>query len=167
MRRARGRLGGRVARVSQDMPFLITSMLDMFTIILLFLLNFLDPGAADGAVELPHASIEGATTSGVVMTVAPDRVVVDGVEVARVSNGRLSDDAASAEAAHARIRERLGAAADAARKANDGAELGASNATLSVQADRVVPYRLVAELLSDARGAGFTQFRFLVISDPR
>jgi biopolymer transport protein ExbD len=147
------------------MPFLITSMLDMFTIILLFLLNFLDPSATDTGVELPHAAVQTPTAGSVVLTVATDRVAVDGVDVSAVANGRLSGDADGAEAAHARVRERLAAAANRARKPGEGTELGAGNAVLSVQADRAVPYRLLAELLSDAREAGFGQFRFVVVTD--
>lgn len=163
MRRSRGRLGNRTPRVVHEMPFLITSMLDMFTIILLFLLNFLDPASDETRVELPSVQTPTAASPGVVLTVARDQVLVDGEQVLSLADGRLP---AGGEAALAPVRERLAAAGARARQGSEGAQQSASNATLSVQADRAVSYRVVAGLLSAAREAGFSQYHFIVIAEP-
>ncbi len=164
--RKRTRLGARRPRVPVSAPFMITSMLDMFTIILVFLLNFLDPAnESDADIALPEAAVDVAVGEGTVLTVTRDRVLVDGVEVLRLVDGRLPSDTPRTGRRIDLVHERLAAAANAAAVSGKKAEGEAANAALAVHCDRAVPFSVLGELLYTAGQAGFGQFRFVVISD--
>lgn len=162
----RPRLGARRPRVPMNPSFQITSMLDMFTIILVFLLNFLDPAAeASADLTLPEAKVEADVGEGTVLTVTRDRVLVNGKEVLQLEDGRLpavvERTGRRIDALHRRLEE-AGAALAVSRTT---AEPEASNAALAVHCDRAVPFSVLGELLYTAGQAGFGQFRFVVISD--
>lgn len=164
--RGRARLGARRPRVPMNPSFQITSMLDMFTIILVFLLNFLDPAAEAGAdLTLPQAKAEADVGEGTILTVTRDRVLVNGKEVLKLEDGRLPAGVERTgrriDALHRRLEE---AGAALAVRATTS-EPGASNAALAVHCDRAVPFSVLGELLYTAGQAGFGQFRFVVISD--
>ncbi|MDP2306379.1 MAG: biopolymer transporter ExbD [Pseudomonadota bacterium] len=164
--RGRVRLSARTARIPTSAPFMLTSMMDMFTIILVFLLNLLDPAnESDPELVLPSAKIEQAVEAGVVLTVTTDRVSVDGVEVLRLADGALLADTArtgrSVNALHARLVE----AGKTMQVSGKQAQQDAANPVLSVQCDRAVPFSVLGELLYTAGQAGFGQFRFVVIND--
>lgn len=159
-RSARGR-----RRVPTGAPFIITSMLDMFTILLVFLLNFLDPANSfDPEVALPMAAVDAVAADGTVLTVTPDRVVLDGQEVLRLVHGQLPDGLVRTERRIDALYERLGAAARARDVSAGTASGSASNLPLSVHCDRSVPFSVLGELLYTAGQAGFGPFRFVVIS---
>ena len=136
-------------RIPETPMIQITSMLDMFTIILVFLLNFLDPTAApqDG-ISLPRSQSSAEIPSGVVLTVTLQEI--------RVADRRIAT---------------LGADAILPPDVDLAAELSGfvptsnvgKEATLVVQMDRAVPYGLVSDVLRAAGSAGFSQFRFVVL----
>lgn len=129
---------------------MITSMLDMFTIILVFLLNFLDP-STDALQEVELPSVPGAAEIevGTVLTLSQEGVFVDGDQVLAL-NGALP-----AGAALDPLRARL--------QARRAAEPDARNPSLLVQCDRRTPYTSVAAILDVAEDAGFGGFRFVVL----
>lgn len=160
------RLSGRKARIPTSAPFMLTSMMDMFTIILVFLLNLLDPAnESDQEVSLPSANVEQTVEAGVVLTVTPDRVSVDGVEVLRLANGALLPGTVRSGRSVDALHERLVEAGRALEVRGKQAQQGAANPVLSVQCDREVPFSVLGELLYTAGHAGFGQFRFVVIND--
>ena len=142
-------------------------MMDMFTIILVFLLNFLDPtNPPSGEVLLPSGrSVEGVD-AGVLLTVTPERILVAGEEVMRLEAGALPAGAARTGGRLDRLYERLAEAGEARAALDSQQKDSASNAVLVVQCDRTVPFSLLGELLYTAGQAGFGQFRFVVISTP-
>lgn len=165
--RARGRLGSRKPRVSTHAGFMITSMMDMFTIILVFLLNFLDPAtASEDEVSLPEAAVDQSVGEGTVLTVTRERVLVDGDEVLRLVDGGLPAGTPRTGRRIDALHERLGRAATASAVSSKRGEQEAANAALAVHCDRAVPFSLLGELLYTAGQAGFGDFRFVVISDP-
>jgi biopolymer transport protein ExbD len=147
--------------------FILTSMTDMFTMILIFLLTFVDPTTqnADG-VTLPAGTSQQAPEKGVSLTVTPDKVLVEGREVLQLEAGALPSGTARTGRRIDAVYERLAAAASALPASPGPPEQGGSNAVLLVAADRGVPFSVLGELLYTAGQAGFGQFRFVVISTP-
>lgn len=146
----------RGARVPTNAPFMITSMLDMFTIILVFLLNFLDP-ATDALQQVDLPSVEGAAEleAGTVVTLTSSDLYVGGDRILALVGGALP----AAEGALEPVRARLEALrAEAARSGEDATRA----ATLVVQCDRDVPYASVSAVMATAEDAGFGAFRFVV-----
>ncbi|MFZ5475779.1 MAG: ExbD/TolR family protein [Myxococcota bacterium] len=129
----------------------VTSMMDMFTIILVFLLNFLDPTQQQAAeLALPTSrATEAAPSDAVTLTVSRDAVLVAGQHVAGASEAGLDEAARAA----------LEGALETARSRS-------KDATLRVAADKAVPYRVLVAALRAAGDAGFEQYSFVVISDP-
>jgi hypothetical protein len=146
---------------------MITSMLDMFTIVLVFLLNFLDPSnESDSEVVLPQAAVDAKVAGGTVLTVSKNRVLVDGEEVFSLSDGRLPVGLARTGRDIDALHERLAAAASKSSSGRDNTEGSSGNAALAVHCDRTVPFFVLGELLYTAGQAGYGQFRFVVITDP-
>ncbi len=166
MKTGRVRLAGRRGRIPASAPFMITSMMDMFTIILLFLLNLLDPAnETNEEVSLPSARVEQAVEAGVVLLVTPQRVAVDGQEVLQLADGALPSTVARTGRRIDALHGRLVEAANRARVSGEQDQQEAANPVLSVQCDRAVPFSVLGELLYTAGQAGFGQFRFVVIND--
>ena len=139
-------------RVPLRVELQITSMMDMFTIILVFLLTFFDPGQADTSVlVLPTVAASGAEKPGIRIEIRKDAIAVDGVEVVTLDgNGGLQDST-----------ERIGRVLLAVEQSLEGK---ANDGGLVVAIDRSVPYAVVADVLASANAAGFNDYRFVVES---
>ena len=140
----------------------ITSMMDMFTIILVFLLNFLDPAATvPGDLALPKARTIEPIEGELVLMVTRESVRIGGVDVVDLVAVGGAPAVSSAEGRSGRRIDRLYDALTAKRDESKG-----QTGTLVVQCDRGVPFSVVGDVLYTAGQAGFGQFRFVVISDP-
>ncbi len=143
----------RRARVQDTPPLLITSMLDMFTIILVFLITFLDPDAptAHDPVNLAASTAEStpARDGEVVLTVLRDAVRVGERSVAT----QVASDAASP------------AVADALRAARPAGLPEDARPALRVMVDRTVSWATLSPLLRAAEEAGYGDFRFVVVHE--
>lgn len=124
----------------------VTSMMDMFTILLLFLLNFFDPHVTEeGKVNLPSSSSTTELSQGFALTILPDQVLVGDQLVLTLGS---SIDTTPLYEHLARQRAGL-----------DGA------APLTIRCDRRVPFSTLDLLLTAIRDAGFAEFRFVVLHD--
>lgn len=156
MRRRRDR------RLAVATDLTITSMVDMFTLILTFLLNFVNPSdQASAAIALPLSrSTEGVAT-GVTLSISPAEVRVDGVTVVTLDRSTGTPhlpNAASLEA----VTEGLATARSAHPPSTTAPGQADEPPTLIVESDRGIPFSLVGTVLDGARQAGFTRFRFVV-----
>ena len=143
-------------RIVDTPPLLITSMLDMFTIILVFLITFLDPEAiaeTDGVKLAPASGAATGAREGEVRFVVDDaRFLVGDAEVAR-----WSGDAPNADV--------LTAVEDSLRRALPGFVDDDKPARLLVVVDRQVPWSALSPALGAAERAGFSDFRFVVVQE--
>ena len=144
---------GRRRRVTTDAGLSITSMMDMFTIILLFLLNFFDPSQEASALILPHGAAREPAPAGRTVHIEPGAVKVDGVAVFGLENGEIPD-----------VVPREGRKILPLRDALSRAGVG-EDAALRVEADKRVPFSVVGDVLYTAGDAGFHQYRFVVVHD--
>lgn len=150
----------------------VTSMMDMFTIILVFLLNFLDPAASPSDdLQLPASTTDAPATEGRTLTVGPKGIQVEGDVliplVAGVGGLALPEGTSREGRTIVPLYERLSALApiEAAPSSEGGPEKTASDAALRIECDRGVPFSLLGDVLFTAGQAGFDQFRFVVIDE--
>ncbi len=143
----------RERRVQAASDLTITSMVDMYTIILTFLLNFVDPAMGEeGLLNLPTARATSAAAEGVVVQVTTEDIRVGGEVVARLeAGGRRVAAEVNREGMV------IVPVADALR-----AMSRVDDAPLVLECDRGVPFSLVGEVLQTARAAGFAHYRFVV-----
>lgn len=156
MSRASTRRRARPRRLSTDPLLTITSMVDIFTILLTFLLNFVHPAEEGGPdLLLPDSSSTRDLEDAPALVVSKSAVRVGETDVLLLAPGaaRLAGES-DTELLVAALRQALDAAGPAA-SAGEGA-------ALVVHADRDTPYALLAEILAAARVAGFVRFRFVV-----
>lgn len=141
----------RERRIGPASDLTITSMVDMFTMILTFLLNFVDPAMGDASpLSLPTARATASPSEGVQVEVSRDGIVVAGTRVAGLTpDGRAVDPAV----------ERSGAVLVPVTAALRGAS---TELPLVLSCDRSVPFAVVGEVLQSARAAGFQRYRFVV-----
>lgn len=152
----------RTRRLEVATDLTITSMVDMFTLILTFLLNFVNPADAGSAsIVLPTSRATEGVATGVVLSISSTDVRVDGrllFTLDPADGAPRLPDAADIET----LRDTL----DGARAAQpspapvNGRE--AEPPTLIVESDRRLPFSLISTLLDGARQAGYTRFRFVV-----
>ncbi len=147
----------RRARRGASMDMNLVSLIDVFTILIFFLLSSasgVETLVSPKAVKLPAAHAEKAPKETVLMVVAGDEVIVDGRKVALVSDiARLPDD----------LVPQLKAELDvlATRKV-----VRAENATetqaITIMADKDIPYSLLKKLMFTCARANFSDVSFAV-----
>ncbi|MBM4390148.1 MAG: biopolymer transporter ExbD [Deltaproteobacteria bacterium] len=132
----------------------ITSMMDMFTIILVFLLVFFEPEARpDPEFQLPSSVATQQAADGTTLRVRRDAIEVNGSPVLPLVDGDLGNAARDGR----RVLAVLGAL-EAARAQVPGGEL-----PLMVECDQAVPWSTLGDLLATAADAGFQSYRFVVL----
>lgn len=141
-------------RVEATTSLSITSMMDMFTIILVFLLVFFDPEAQpDPEFQLPTSIATQEVAEGSTLRVKRDAVEVNGQAVIPLVDGDLG----SATRDGRRVVAVLGAL-EAARGQADG-----DAPPLLVECDQSVPWSTLGDLLATAASAGFPRYRLVVL----
>ncbi|MBX2800301.1 MAG: biopolymer transporter ExbD [Myxococcales bacterium] len=165
-------------RQSPDAGLTITSMMDMMTIILVFLLKSYQTDDVSVApsedLQIPLSSAEKTPKLAVNVVVSRKDIVVDGVFVLDIERG-ISDDTGE---------EELSIPADEKRgqlisklfdvlleKAQTAKDIGARAGTdemdfkgeILLQVDKRMPFSVVREVMFTAGQAQFGNFRFVVI----
>jgi biopolymer transport protein ExbD len=151
----------RKARNSTAMDMNLVALIDVFTILIFFLLSSatgVETLVSPKAVELPLANSIQAPKDTVVLVVAGDEILADGRRVALVSEALASKDdlipglkaeldvLASRQAVRAETRERLAAEGQA----------------VTIMADKTVPYQLLRKVMATCARANFSDVSFAV-----
>lgn len=145
----------RTRRIAPDDGIMITSMVDMFTLILLFLLNFFDPDAQDESLfSLPLSTAVASVDSGLILEVSRAEIKVGDKRVVGLSEGRLPADVV-------REGQRIEPVFEALLTAHDAS----AGRPLVVRCDRRTNFALLGDILYTAGAAGWSQYRFVVISE--
>lgn len=163
-----GRLGGaQKPRTSPEMSLQITSMADVFTILLVFLLKSSATGALNvtpsAGLLLPQAQASEANVEAVKIEIQETTIQVEGVPVTtlssflpdgsdRVQDGSLRSLASALE----RERKRQILIAEK----NPGVKV---DSRILVLADQRAPYSLIKSALASAALQGFTDFKLAVV----
>ena len=140
----------------------LTSLMDVFTILVFFLLvnsGSVELVEAPKEVNLPESNEETKPRETVVIFVSPEEVLVQGTVVASV-NDVLEGDEASLEplmAQLANLKDRI---------IGQSTQVVAESQEVTILADRSVPFVVVRRIMSACTGEGYENVSLAVIQRP-
>lgn len=143
----------------------VTSMMDIFTIVLIFLLTFFDPSAAAAGPRLPGSEVSVPVDAGPRLGILPEGISLDGRRLLPLADGRLLPGAERDGRALVALLGPLRQARD--RAGTDLAAAGDPGPALVLEVDRDVPYAVVGDVLLTAGQTGWDRFRFVVSHESR
>lgn len=152
--------------MNSELSLQITSMADIFIILLLFLLKSVGGGLIEltpaQGIHLPEAHAgEGALTDSVKLEIGESTVLVDGKPVAQIHGFAFAPSEISARGGARPILQAL----ELARKgkpAGADADPGTRPPSLLVVADQRVPYSTIKAVLTSAALSGFMDYKLAV-----
>jgi biopolymer transport protein ExbD len=159
---------------SRPPTLMLTSLLDMFTIILLFLIVSFEAEdygfKLDSELTLPQSSSKAELKAAVNVSVNRDRIVVFEKEIARLQDGEAAAEYHQKQqipelvkALRAEYERRFGPNAVWGTRVGDGEKAGENEPIVVLQADRELNYRTLYLILRSAAQAGFFKYRLAVI----
>lgn len=137
----------------------LTSLMDVFTILVFFLLvnsGSVELVEAPKTVTLPESSVESKPRETVVVFVTPDEVLVQGRVVAQVAD-ILDGDSASIDSIAARLEELSDSIIGPATKAVAGSQ------EVTILADKTVPFAAIKRIMSACTGEGYGHVSLAVV----
>ena len=140
----------------------LTSLMDVFTILVFFLLvnsGSVEVMEAPKTVTLPESVVESKPRETVVIFISKDEVLVQGKLVARDEN-ILEADKASLES----ITDRLAELSD--HVIGRATRTVAGSQEVTILADREVPFAVIKRIMSACTGQGYGQVSLAVIQKP-
>ena len=147
----------RKARNHTGLDMNLVSLIDIFTILIFFLMSStgVEILATARAVKLPESTAEKTPRETVVVTVSANEIVVDGRKVAAV---------ADVIAAEGDLIEPLKAELDLqAGRQVIRTENQSQAKTLTIMGDKDIPYRLLRKVMVTAARANFSDVSFAVV----
>jgi len=140
----------------------LTSMIDMFTILLVFLLKSY---SAEGEImsvspdlKLPESTAQKSPQTASIVSVTEDLILMDGHEVAKISDVLRSDQNLIPQLMN-----------DLKRKRQISEQVGAISTTdigftgkISIQADRELPYLIIKKIMYTCGQVGFNDIMLAV-----
>ena len=167
----------RLRRIQTDAGLSITSLMDMMTIILVFLLTNFGTNALpvqpSEDFQLPKSTAEGDLRLSASIIVTQTDVYVDGERI--LALGATEEPGVSVgipesekrDGSVVAVYDRLVAQVAVLRDAPAGVDgEPAFRGEVLLQLDRRIPFAVVRDLMLTAGNAGFGSFRFVVVSDP-
>ncbi|PIE15102.1 MAG: hypothetical protein CSA66_08225 [Proteobacteria bacterium] len=151
---------------------MLTPLLDMFTIILIFLMVSFEAEdyefrLMDG-VQPPQSTAESIFKPAVNVAISPEAVFIEEEKILPLDNGKAAADLDEARLAPALVtrfgeiyQERFAADDVTAGEATDAEVV--DEAILIIQAHKGLDYRTVHLVMSSAREAGFYKYRLAVV----
>ena len=147
----------------------ITPMMDMMTIILVFLLKTFSSSTStitfDQNLQVPKSITQLKPKEAVSVTITKKIVLVEGDAIAPINNGKV-DPAVKRDGENGYyITPLVDVLEKHSRKEKKVAELtgGKFEAQLMIVADQTTPYRLLTEVLYSCGQAGYANYRLLVL----
>ena len=146
-------------------PLQITSLMDIMTIILVFLLKSYSTEdiqiAPSDDLRLPNSSAQKPPEVAVNTVVSKANVTVDGVKVVDVSGGAIGDEYKRGTLISP-LFDTLKEKADEAKALAERNPAHKFTGRILLQCDRDVPFSLVREVMYTAGQAQFAEFKFVV-----
>lgn len=145
---------------NQSFTLNITSMTDMFTILLVFLLQSFAAGevqidAAEG-VRLPSSTTEKNPVNGVKLSISPTELKFDQTLVAKVSNNLIEQSAIDSSDSNF-IKPLFDQLEEINKKDPKLAKMG----KVLLQADESLPYSTIRKIMYTASMAGFPNVKLI------
>ncbi|MFH1263872.1 MAG: biopolymer transporter ExbD [Pseudomonadota bacterium] len=158
--------GGSVRR-APEAKVMLTSMMDMFTIILVFLLYHMVPDEQtlklQKELELPYSSSQVRFREAPGIIISLDSISIDDKVVATIRDGRIVNTKVQGNRIQPLYEElRRHKAITAFRVKKAGITLKEEDTIVLLQADKRTPYRLIDMVLKSAGMAGYPKCRLAV-----
>lgn len=155
-------------KMNEDMALQITSMADIFTIILVFLLKSFSTSITTVSpsqdVILPSAVNSDEVVDSMKLEISPTVILIDDKPVTTMKDFRfeasdLERDGTARSLNSTLIRERK------KRPDKDAEGNPIDPSQILVMADQKTPYATLKAVLNSASGSGFTEFKLVVVKD--
>jgi len=147
----------RKERNKQQLDLNLVSLIDIFTILIFFLLSSaseVETLPSFKAVKLPESSAEAQPKETIVVTISGTEIIVDGRKVADVADVMRTD---SDVIAPLKAELELLSKRQVIREKNQ-----ASKAAITIMGDKDIPYRLLRKVMVTSARANFTDVSFAV-----
>lgn len=149
-------------------PLTITSLMDIMTIILVFLLKSYsaNPVQLKGGddLKLPFSTAEQEPGESAAITVTLNNIIVTDDAVAKLENGEVSEaDLGSGGFMIDPLYEALQKEVDKQKKIEKFNKTAKFSGMVTVIADRNVPFSLLSKVMYTAGQAAFSKFKFAVV----
>lgn len=148
---------------SSQPPLQLTSMIDMFTIILVFLLKSYAASSIDITpsknMNLPMSTSVEAPVEALKMMVTVDAIFVDDKEVMKIDSRLL----ASKEEVLKPLYDALNAQAAKTKNIASKNESVSFDGKIIMQADQTLQYAFLKKVMYSAALAGYSDFKFAVV----
>ena len=153
----RQKVMGRAKRKGESTGMMLTSLMDIFTVLVLYLLV----NQGDGInlepppwVVLPDSSVDTIPRQSIVISLTPKDVLIQGQPVTTIAEVMATPgDEIDA------IRQSILKIKDAAEKTNDQIGL---NTEVTIVADRAVTFKVLKKVMSTSSNAGYGKISFAV-----
>ena len=155
---------GRMTRNKSALPKLpLTSLMDVFTILVFFLMvnqSSIETLQQPKQIKLPESIVEEKPRETVVILVGKDEILVQGVPVARIA-----DIPASGNAEIEPIGVRLAELSDSVIGVSTQAV--AESQEVTVLADKSIPFSILKQILATCTARGYTRVSLAVVQKSR
>lgn len=153
----RQKIMSRGKRKGESTGMMLTSLMDIFTVLILYLLVNQGDGISlepPPWVVLPDSVVDTVPRQSIVISLTQKDVLIQGEVVASMAEVR-----ASPEAEIDSIRDRILQIKEAASKQQD--QIGV-NTEVTIVADRTVPFKVLKKVMTSSSNAGYGKISFAV-----
>lgn len=157
-----------------EYPLNITAMMDMMTIILVYLLKSYssDPTniTPQSDLSMPFSTTRLKPEAAVPLAVSKNSILINDKEVCKIINGKVDVNCKEGKSEEQYMIQTLFSALDAERQKQE--EIAAYNPAqqfkglILIMADKDIPFRVISEILYTAGQAQFGNFKFVVLKNP-
>ncbi len=157
-----------------EYPLNITAMMDMMTIILVYLLKSYssDPTniTPQGDLSMPFSTTRLKPEAAVPLAISKNSILVNDKEVCKINNGKVDPSCKEGKSEEQYMIQTLYSALDSERQKQE--EIAAYNSAqqfkglVLIMGDKDIPFRVVSEVLYTAGQAQFGNFKFVVLKNP-
>jgi len=151
----------------EDMSPNINSLMDIMTIILVFLLKSYsaDPVQLKQAPDLkpPFSTAQLKPDQSATVTITLNNILVDDANVLTISQGQVGDDQISGGYQIDRLFEKLQEAVEHQKQVASFNSNAQFSGIITIISDRQVPFKLLSQVMYTAGQAEFNKFKFLVV----
>ncbi|MCX7958248.1 MAG: biopolymer transporter ExbD [Deltaproteobacteria bacterium] len=157
-----------------EYPLNITAMMDMMTIILVYLLKSYssDPTniTPQGDLSMPFSTTRLKPEAAVPLAISKNSILVNDKEVCKINNFKVDPNCKEGKSEEQYMIQTLYSALDAERQKQE--EIAAYNSSqqfkglVLIMGDKDIPFRIVSEVLYTAGQAQFGNFKFVVLKNP-
>lgn len=157
-----------------EYPLNITAMMDMMTIILVYLLkNYsTDPSSItpQSDLSMPFSTTRLKVEAAVPLAISKNSILVNDKEVCKIIDGKVDVNCKEDKREEQYMIQTLFSALDAERQKQE--EIAAYNPAqqfkglILIMGDKDIPFRVVSEVMYTAGQAQFGNFKFVVLKNP-